>query len=51
MGETVEVMKAVTLHQSNRDIVENVCESLGYNHQPSGWIEDYCEEVVGDHEG
>jgi endonuclease III len=50
-GECMEVMKAVTLRQNNHEVVENVCESIGYNHQPSAWIEDYCEEIVEDHEG
>lgn len=50
-GECMEVMKAVTLHQTNQDIVENVCESIGYNHQPSGWVEEYCYEIVEDNEG
>lgn len=52
-GECMEVMKAVTLPggQSNSQVVENVCESLGFNHQPSAWMEDLCEEMVEDHEG
>jgi len=50
-GECMEVMKAVTVRQNNHEVVENVCESLGFSHQPSGWIEDYCEEIVEDNEG
>jgi endonuclease III len=50
-GECMEVMKAVSLRQNNHEVVENVCESIGFSHQPSAWIEDYCEEIVEDNEG
>ena len=44
-------MKGVRSQQTNPEVVEHVCESLGFNHQPSAWIEDYCEEIVEDNEG
>ena len=47
----MEVMKAVTVDQANSEVVENVCESLGYSHQPSAWMEEYCEEIVDENEG
>lgn len=32
-------------------VVESVCESIGFSHQPSAWMEDLCEEIVEDNEG
>lgn len=30
------------------DIVDNVCDTLGYNHSPYNWLEEYCENIVED---
>ena len=30
------------------DIIENVCDNIGYNHSPYSWIENYCEDIIED---
>lgn len=30
------------------EIVDNVCDGLGFNHSPYSWVEDYCEEMIED---
>ena len=30
------------------DIVENVCNNIGFNHSPYSWIENYCEDMIED---
>jgi len=30
------------------EIVDNVCDGLGFNHSPYSWLEDYCEEMIED---
>jgi hypothetical protein len=35
--------------QVNRSLLESLCQSIGYGHQPYTWLEEICDEMVGDH--
>lgn len=32
-------------------VIENVCRTLGYYHQPYVWLEEYCDEMMEDYSG
>ncbi len=33
------------------DLVEQVCDRLGTNHQPYAWIESHCDDIVEENAG
>jgi hypothetical protein len=53
--DDLELMKKVLpLHhrygdqEINRQLVDSLCNSLGYNHQPYSWLEEICDELLDD---
>lgn len=49
MADDMHLMQDVIRDSRDPDIVEEVCNTLGYNHTPYAWIEDYCEEITEDY--
>jgi len=48
----ISIKKYINVKNKNNniieDIVENICDNIGFNHSPYSWIEDYCEDIIED---
>lgn len=33
-------------HEINQQLIESLCQSLGFNHQPYTWLEEICDEMI-----
>eukprot|EP00602_Paraphysomonas_sp_CaronLab_P006200 CAMPEP_0185023474 /NCGR_PEP_ID=MMETSP1103-20130426/6143_1 /TAXON_ID=36769 /ORGANISM="Paraphysomonas bandaiensis, Strain Caron Lab Isolate" /LENGTH=177 /DNA_ID=CAMNT_0027556079 /DNA_START=293 /DNA_END=826 /DNA_ORIENTATION=- len=51
MVDDMEIMKSVIRkgRQTNEEVVEKICPTLGYNHQPYNWLETNCDMIVDEY--
>jgi hypothetical protein len=35
----------------NEQLVESLCQSIGFNHQPYSWLETTCDVMVDEYQG
>lgn len=48
--EDIETLYQIAYAPDAQSIIDGVCDSLGYGHSPSSWLESHCHELIDDHE-
>lgn len=49
ISDDMELIMNVVKYPTPSQIVEVICSTLGFSHQPYIWMEHYCEELVEDY--
>eukprot|EP00607_Mallomonas_marina_P006571 CAMPEP_0182432244 /NCGR_PEP_ID=MMETSP1167-20130531/55069_1 /TAXON_ID=2988 /ORGANISM="Mallomonas Sp, Strain CCMP3275" /LENGTH=195 /DNA_ID=CAMNT_0024619503 /DNA_START=315 /DNA_END=902 /DNA_ORIENTATION=+ len=49
MGDDLEVIMNVAKSTTPTQLLDAICQSVGFSHNPHTWIEEHCEDIVEDH--